>query len=69
MATDESTRIVNDAKRNASRIVNEALMEAEKVQMENAALKRNIITFKKRLRMILENQLEMVDDIDHLDMK
>lgn len=68
MANDESARIVSDAKRNASRIVNEALMQAEKVQMENATLKRNIITFKRRLKMLLENQLEMVDDIDHLDM-
>ena len=68
MASDESARIINDAKRNASRIVNEALMQAEKVQNENLTLKRNIITFKKRLRTILENKLDLVDDIDHLDM-
>ncbi len=66
-ARDESESIINDAKKNASRIVNEALMQAEKTQMENLALKRNIITFKKRLRSILESQLELVDDIDHLD--
>ena len=66
-ARDESESIINDAKKNASRIVNEALMQAEKTQMENLALKRNIITFKKRLRSILETQLELVDDIDHLD--
>jgi cell division initiation protein len=66
-AKDESESIINDAKKNASRIVNEALMQAEKTQMENLALKRNIITFKKRLRTILESQLELVDDIDHLD--
>lgn len=66
-ARDESESIINDAKKNASRIVNEALMQAEKTQMENLALKKNIITFKKRLRSILESQLELVDDIDHLD--
>lgn len=66
-ARDESESIINDAKKNASRIVNEALMQAEKTQMENLALKRNIITFKKRLRSILESQLELVDDIDHLE--
>ena len=68
MARNESERIVLDAKKNASRIVNEALMEAEKTQMESIQLKRNIITFKKRLRSILESQLDLVDDIDHLDM-
>lgn len=66
-ARAESESIINDAKKNASRIVNEALMQAEKTQMENLALKRNIITFKKRLRSILESQLELVDDIDHLE--
>ena len=67
MAKDESDRIIADAKRNASKIVNEALIEAERTQDENARLKRNIITFKRRLKTVLENQLELVDDIDHLD--
>ena len=68
MANDESTRIINDAKRNASKIVNEALMQAEKTQMESITLRRNIITFKKRLKSILESQLDLVDEIDHIDM-
>ena len=68
MAATESERIISEAKRNASKIVNEALMQAERTQMESITLKRNIITFKKRLKNILENQLELVDDIDHLDM-
>ena len=67
MASEEGTRIINEARRNASRIVNEALIQAEKTQNENLALKRNIITFKKRLRTILESQLDLVDEIDHLD--
>lgn len=68
IANEESIRIINDAKRNASKIVNEALMQAEKTQMENAQLKRNIVTFKRRLKTILESQLDLVDDIEHLDM-
>jgi len=68
MASDDAARIINDAKRNASRIVNEALMQADETSKENEKLKRNIITFKRRLKMILENQLELVDDIEHIDM-
>lgn len=68
MAKDESENIIAEAKRNASRIVNEALMQAEKTQNENAQLKRNIITFKRRLKTILESQLDLVDDIEHIDM-
>src|SRR5574344_15218 len=65
VARDESDRIIDDAKKNASRIVNDALMQAEKTQYETATLRRNIVTFKRRLRTIVESQLDLVDDIDH----
>ncbi len=68
MASDESARIIAEAKKNASRIVNEALMEAEKTQNETIQLKRNIITFKRRLKAILEEQIDMVDSIDHINL-
>ena len=67
LARDESATIIADARKNASRIVNEALIQAEKTQAESAQLKRNIITFKRRLRTILESQLDLVNDIEHLD--
>ena len=67
LARDESATIIADARKNGSRIVNEALSQAEKTQAESAQLKRNIITFKRRLRTILESQLDLVDDIEHLD--
>ena len=67
LARDESATIIADARKNASRIVNEALIQAEKTRAESAQLKRNIITFKRRLRTILESQLDLVDDIEHLD--
>ena len=60
----ESEIILQDAKRNASRIVNESLLKAEKAEMEADALKRNINIFKRKLRGIIEAQLEMVDDIE-----
>lgn len=68
VARDESASIMDDARKNASRIVNEALMEAEKVNYNSEQLKRNIIIFKKRLRSIIENQLEIVSDIDHINL-
>ncbi len=67
IARDESATLIEEAKKNASRIVNDALIQAEKTQMETAQLKRNIVTFKRRLRTIIESQLDLVDDIDHLD--
>ena len=67
LARDESATIIADARKNASRIVNEALIQAEKTQAESAQLKRTMIPFKRRLRPILESQLDLVDDIEHLD--
>ena len=63
----ESELIVDEAKKNANRIVNEALLRAEKIEMESAMLKRNVTLFKRRLRGLIEQQLEMVDDIEKVD--
>ena len=63
----ESDVILEDAKRNASRIVNEALLRAEKTEQEASQLRRNMAVFKRRLRDVVETQLEMVNDIDKIE--
>lgn len=67
-AQKESDIIITDAKRNANRIVNDALLKAEKTEMEADMLKRNVSIFKKRLRGIVEAQLEVIDDIEKIEM-
>lgn len=64
----ESEIILEDAKKNASRIVNESLMRAEKTEMEANMLRRNINIFKRKLKDILETQLELVEDIEKVDL-
>ena len=64
----ESEIIIDDAKKNASRIVNEALIKAEKIENDADAMKRNINVLKRRLKNIIESQLEIIDDIDKLDL-
>ncbi len=66
-AVRESEIILEDAKRNASRIVNESLLKSEKAEMEAEALRRNINIFKRKLRGIIEAQLDMVNDIEKVD--
>ena len=66
-ARRESEIIVDNAKKNASRIVNEALLKAERTENEALMLKRNIVVFKKRLKAIVEQQLEVVNDIEKID--
>ena len=66
-AVQESEMILEDAKNNAKRIVNEALLRSEKVEYEASQLKRNINVFKRRLSDIIQSQLDMVDDIEKVD--
>lgn len=68
-AHNEREAIIDEAKRNANRIINEALLKAEKTEREADALKRNIVVFKKRVKDIIETQLEVVDQIEILDLE
>ena len=67
-AHKESEIILEDAKKNASRIVNESLLKAEKIEDDAEALKRNIIIFKKKIRSIIQAQLDMVDDMEKVEL-
>ena len=67
-AHQESQTLWEDAKNNANRIVNEALIRAEKTEEEAALLRRNIKIFKKRIRDIIETQLEVVNEIDTIEL-
>ena len=64
----ESEVVMNDAKQNANRIVNEALMRAEKIENEAMTLKRNVNIFKRRLKDIVESQLEVIEEIDKVEL-
>ena len=63
---EEAKIIVEDAKRNASRIVNDALIRSEKIEIKADTLERNIRIFKKKLKLIVEQQLSVVDEIEEL---
>lgn len=68
MAKQEADIIIEDAKKNANRIVNEALVRAEKTEYEANLLRRNINIFKRRLKAIIEAQLEAIDEIDKVEL-
>jgi len=69
MAREESNIIVVDAKHNASRIVNEALLKAEKIEVNAETLKSNIKIFKRKLKLIMEQQMAVVDEIEILELE
>lgn len=65
----EAEGLINEAKRNANRIINDALIKAEKANDDADRLKRNVTLLKKRLRAIIEGQLEVIEEMDRLDFK
>lgn len=68
MAREEARMIVTDSKNNASRIVNEALLKAEKIENKRELLEQNMKIFKKKLRIIMEQQQAVVEEIDELEL-
>ena len=66
-AIKESETLIDDAKTNAIRIVNEALLRAEKTEMEANMLRRNINVFKRRLKDIIQSQMDAINDIEKVD--
>ena len=68
-AIEESKLIVMDAKRNASHIVNDALLRADKIEARADMLERNIVTFKRKLKLIIDQQQSVIEDIDELELE
>ena len=59
--------IITEAKKNANRIINDALLKAESLENDAARLRRNIITYKRRIKSLIEEQSSIIDDLDKVD--
>lgn len=69
LAREEANIIVSDAKHNASRIVGESLLKARKIEQEADTLEKNIKIFKRKLKIIVEQQMAVVEEIETLDLE
>ena len=65
---NESDLIITEAKKNANRIINDALTKAEHIEEESQRMRRNIITYKRRIKSLIDQQAELVDDLDKVDL-
>lgn len=66
-ASNEAKLIIEDAKKNASRIVNDSLVKAAETDAQVEKLKTQIKIYKARIKQTIEEQLIMVDDIDKIE--
>ncbi len=62
----EADLIIKEAKDNASRIVNSALLKAEKIENQKEILNKSIRMYKKKIRSTLMEQLDILEDIEIL---
>ncbi len=69
LAKEEAALVVSDAKSNASRIVNEALLRADKIEANADMLERNMRIFKRKLKAVIEQQLAVVEEIEILELE
>ena len=67
VAKQERDLILEEAKKNASIIINDALVRSEKIEYQATLLRKNIIMFKRKLKINLEEQLKLVDDIEVIE--
>ena len=63
-AYDESKVVIEDAKRNASKIINTALIRADEIEKEAENLRRRVTVFKRRFRTLVEQELDEVERFD-----
>lgn len=68
-ATEEANLIIREAKQNASRIVNDALIRSERIEIKADTLERNMRIFKRKLKLIVEQQLTIIDEIEDIELK
>jgi len=67
LAKSERDAIINDARKNANRIISDALLRAEKTEYEAQVLKKNIALYKNKVRMMLNQQLDIIEDLGKED--
>ena len=67
-AKEESQIIIDNAKYNASRIVNEALLKANSIEEKTITLEKNITIYKDRLKKIVSQQESIINHIEIIDL-
>lgn len=63
-AYDESKVIIEDAKKNATKVINNALQKAERIESEAESLRRKVAVYKRRFRNLVEDQLDEMEQFD-----
>ena len=67
IAKEEAKNIIEAAKKNASPIINDALIKAQKTELDADEIRRSLKIYKTRIKKAIEEQLIIVDDVDNIE--
>ncbi len=67
LSEEKYEMILTEAKENASRIVNEALIEAANLNRKKQLIEEKMKILKSQLKIDLEKQMKIVEEIDKID--
>lgn len=67
VARQERDLILEEARKDASTIINNAIKRSETIEHQANTLRKNIIKFKRKLRTNLEEQLKIIDKLDSIE--
>lgn len=65
-SVSESKMILEDAKRNANKIINDAITRADSIDKEKEELRKKVINYKRKFKSILEDSLSEIDSFDEI---
>lgn len=63
LAREEGKNIVDEAKRNGSRIINDALIKANEIERDAEELQRRVVNFKRKFKQAIETEVEVINEI------
>lgn len=63
-AYEESKVIIDEAKRNATKVINNALHKAERIEEDAESLRRKVSVYKRRFKALMEQQLDELEEFD-----
>ena len=66
IAEKEADMIISEARHNASRIVNDALLKSQKLIDDRERLNQTLKAYKRKVKSALMEQLEIIEDIEVL---
>ena len=66
---EQAEEIISQAKKDADYIVYDALVQAEKIELGAASIKRESLLFKESLKRILEREWKVLQELDYLQEK